>query len=367
MIVEKRIEWNKVAYIAFIDLEKAFDIIQRERLWMVMEDPVYGINKKLIRIIRNMYENPINTVRTEMGKEKWFETKTGVRQGSVLSPLLFALYLDNCLKRICVRKDREYTFVYADDAAVVTKEQHELQAAVNSWNEVMMEWGMKINREKTEIMTISRQGEHAEIWMEGTQLKQTSRFKYLGVIFDEKGWIDSELRERITKYSKNVGMLYPLMMQRGVPVEVKVTIYTTILRPILLYGSECWVLNTMQKSKIEAAEMRVLRLIRGVTLKDRVRSEAIREELGVRPIIECIERNQLRWFGHVQRMEDFRYPRRLLNWRLIGTRPVGRPRKRWKDAVEEAITSRGETMENVERTALFEDRDVWRDFWRSNT
>src|SRR5678815_3360228 len=49
--------------------------------------------------------------------------------------------------------------------------------------------------------------------------------------------------------------------------------------------SECWVLNTIHKSKIEAAEMRMLRLIIGVTLGDRVRSEAIREELEVLPIM----------------------------------------------------------------------------------
>ena len=65
------------------------------------------------------------------------------------------------------------------------------------------------------------------------------------------------------KFSRNVGMLYPLLREEGVPCEVKVLIYKTVLRPILLYGSECWALNTVHKSKIVAVKMRVLRLIRG--------------------------------------------------------------------------------------------------------
>ena len=119
MLTEKIIEWNEKAYAAFIDLEKAFDRINRKRLWRVLEDPMYVTLESLIAAIKSMYENPINTVRGT-GREKWFEVKTGVRQGSVLSPLLFALYLDSCLKRICIRENREHTLVYADDAAVIT-------------------------------------------------------------------------------------------------------------------------------------------------------------------------------------------------------------------------------------------------------
>ena len=76
--------------------------------------------------------------------------------------------------------------------------------------------------------------------IEGTRLKQARKFKYLGVVFGEEGKHEDELRERIGRFSKNVGMLYPLQKERGSPTKVKVLIYKTILRKILLYGSECW-------------------------------------------------------------------------------------------------------------------------------
>jgi len=66
---------------------------------------------------------------------------------------------------------------------------------------------------------------------------------------------------------------------------VKVTIYKTILRPILTYGGESWTLTTATKSKIQTAEMRVLRLIKGVSCRDRLRNEDIRKELDVKSIL----------------------------------------------------------------------------------
>src|SRR6201990_2655800 len=180
-------------------------------------------------------------------------------------------------------------------------------------------------------MVIAREREEIVVNIEGTRLKQARKFKYLGVMFGEEGRQEDKLRERIGKFSKNVGMLYPLLKDRGIPTEVKVLIYKTILRPILLYGSECWAMNTVHNSRIESAEMRVLRVIRGISLRDRVRSERIRTDLGVEPILDCVERNQLRWFGHVRRMEGAERLRRILVWRPEGRRPAGRPRKRWME------------------------------------
>ena len=71
MLTEKNIEWNKKAFVTFIDLEKAFDRIKRERLWRVLEDPAYNIPEKLSTAIKSMYEKPINMV-SGGGSEKWF-------------------------------------------------------------------------------------------------------------------------------------------------------------------------------------------------------------------------------------------------------------------------------------------------------
>ena len=91
------------------------------------------------------------------------------------------------------------------------------------------------------------------------------------------------------------------------------------LVPTLTYGHEGWVMTERTRSRVQAAEMSFLRRVAGVSLTDRVRSSAIREELGLEPLLLCLERSQLRWFGHLVRM-----PTGCLPWEVFQARPVGR-------------------------------------------
>lgn len=137
---------------------------------------------------------------------------------------------------------------------------------------------MKINtaRGKTEVMSVSRRNEEYELYMREKIIYQTGSYSYLGVELDAGNNREIELNARITKYTKTFLMMYPLLKGRTIPRSVKITIYKTILKPILLYGSECLVPTTRTKSKLQAAEMKVLRTIRGVTRMDRLRNEQIR-------------------------------------------------------------------------------------------
>ncbi|KAK0147747.1 hypothetical protein N1851_012535 [Merluccius polli] len=72
--------------------------------------------------------------------------------------------------------------------------------------------------------------------------------------------------------------------------------------------------------------MSFLRRVAGLSLRDRVRSSVIREELGVDPLLLRIERSQMRWLGHLDRMPPWAGP--------TGRRPRGRPRTRWRDSGE---------------------------------
>ena len=363
MIMEKSWEWARDLYIVFIDLEKAFDTVPRVKLWEALRDPVYRVPPPLIRAIISMYQNCSSAVRSQ-GSEKWFSVDTGVRQGGVLSPILFIIYMDRVVKRINVREDEALTLAYADDVALVTRTVTELQEVLNKWNSELEDTGMKINKRKTEVMMVSRQRDEIELRLGDTVLELVDNFKYLGVMINEKCSMEFEINNRIAKFSQNVGLMYPLFKEKHISTRVKILIYKSILRPLLVYGCECWVLTTKLKSKVQAAEMRILRLIKGVTRRDRLRNDDIREELDVEPILHFVERAQLRWYGHVMRMEENRGPLKYYKWNPAGKRPVGRPRKRWKDGIREAVAARGETLDHVEETELFADRGEWRTFTR---
>ena len=108
--------------------------------------------------------------------------------------------------------------------------------------------------------------------------------------------------------------------------------------------------------------MRVLRLILGVTRRDRIRNDVIRERLNITSVLKIIERSKLRWYGHVKRMEESRYPRKYLDWIPQGRRPVGRPRKRWIQGIEDAVQKRGRSLEEINQEEDYHDRLLWRRF-----
>ena len=112
-------------------------------------------------------------------------------------------------------------------------------------------------------------------------------------------------------------------------------------------------LATRTESKLQAVEMRVLRAIKGPTLKDRIRNTTIRAELHVTPLLEEIERIRLSWYGHLMRMEEERRPKRYLMWKPEGKRALGWPRERRIEGVKVALNKRGTSLQEVKNFKRF--------------
>ena len=102
MILEKSWEWGLDKYALFIDLEKGFDLINRNNLWSVLRDDHYNIPRKLVRVICSMYAQCSSKVKMQGIESDHFHIGSGVRQGDVLCPVLFIIYMDKCVRDIGV-------------------------------------------------------------------------------------------------------------------------------------------------------------------------------------------------------------------------------------------------------------------------
>lgn len=157
-----------------------------------------------------------------------------------------------------VRPASEETLMYADDVAVVTDSLVALPATVNSWQEGITRNGMKKNIKKTEVMGVGRELEEVVVYGDGERLTEEQNFRYLGIKINDQNQNAIEINKIIEKCNANVNALYPLQKDRNMPTPCKVIVFSTILKPVLLYDAEGWVLTTLE-SKVQACEMRVLR------------------------------------------------------------------------------------------------------------
>ena len=138
----------------------------------------------------------------------------------------------------------------------------------------------------------------------GNLLKQVETFRYLGAVINAKGGCEEEVRQRIKSAWMKWKDLSGVLCDKKMPVRIKGKVYKTVIRPVLLYGAETWALKRREEEMLERTEMRMLRWILGVSLKDRKRNDFIRNTIGVTCITDKIRESRLRWYGHVQRSKE---------------------------------------------------------------
>jgi len=348
---EKFMEKRKNLYFAFVDLEKAYDRVPRDLVYWSLRKK--GITEKTIRVIKATYHRARTTIRSCYGRTEMFPIEIGLHQGSALSPFLFVLVLDAISKNF--REGLPMELLFADDLVVMADTEDQLQERWQRWQIGMEKVGLKVNTKKTEVMVSSRNRTRIKITdRNGEELNQVDKFKYLGTTLSEEGGSEMAVRARITaawnKWRQCSGVLY----DRKMPRKLKVKIYNTVIRPVLTYGAETWVMRKKEERLIQSTEMRMLRRIKGITKRDREKNENIRRELGVPNIVEKVREARLRWFGHLQRAEEEHPAKTVMNHHVHGNRGRGRPKKRWRDNITEDMKMLHLKKEDAE------DRTTWR-------
>ena len=148
---EKYLAKNKELWMAFVDLEKAFDRVPREVVWWALR--CLSVDEWIMSGIRAMYGDATTRVRLN-GREREsnaFSVRVGVHQGSVLSPLLFIIVLEALSREFRVGLTME--LLYADDLVVLMAESEELLLEkLRKWKEGMEAKGLRVNTGKTKVM-----------------------------------------------------------------------------------------------------------------------------------------------------------------------------------------------------------------------
>ena len=387
---EKCNEQNKDLYIAFIDLQKAFDTVNRELLWIILEK--FGTPPKFLTILKKLHDGMTATVLASGERSEPFGIDVGVKQGCVIAPVIFNIFISTItllsqdaipqedkvaiqyrldgslfnLRRLQARTktvtNHILEFQYADDCALVAHTPHALQRSLDVIAGFYEALGLKMNVNKTEIL-IQRQNpeeQHFTFHINGDEIKQVTSFKYLGSILSDKHNIDEEVCNRINQASVAFGKLRTRVFQNdNLRLDTKIAVYTAVCITSLLYGAETWTVYRRHMKQLEAFHIKSLQRILKLTWRDKIPHTEILQRANTTTIETMISRKQLRWTGHVIRMSEDRLPRQILYGQLLhGHRRQGGPMKRFKDQVKASLKKCDIDSETLEVNAS--DRSIWR-------
>ena len=243
-------------YCAFIDYQKAFDTVWRNGLWYKLSKCGIYSTSKIFKVIVKMYEGIKSCVFSGNIKSNYFTSNTGVRQGENLSPMLFALYINDlenhliskgntCLDfkdQMCNNYVKLLVLLYADDTVLLSNSSDGLQQALNDLSGYCTEWKLKVNSSKTKVIIFSKRKPKVmpKLVFDNKVLEIVTEFKYLGVVFKSTGSFNNckvYLKEQATK------AMFALLSKGRVlnlPVDVMLELFDKTVLPIMLYGCEIW-------------------------------------------------------------------------------------------------------------------------------
>ena len=283
---------KKKLFGCFVDFSKAFDSVPRDLLLDKLSKN--GINGKVFEIIKTIYTEDKASVKFGDKFSPTFRTNRGVRQGCVLSPLLFNIFLsdiqnifDKCGHNPKLNDTEISCLLWADDILILSDTEEGLQAKLDNLARYCKKNKLEVNTDKTKAMIFTKSGRllKHQFYFRKTALENVRSYKYLGFLVTPSGEIKSgleDLRVRalraIAKIRKSLGPLFQNNIWNTLHL------YNYMVKPILLYCCDFWgTLKHPKNSPIERIHRSFLKQLLGV--RQTTTTHGVHLELGTVPII----------------------------------------------------------------------------------
>jgi len=308
-------------FACFIDIKKAYDTVWHDGLKAKLRR--YGLHGRMFAAIASLYSAGESSLRlgAQLGEVDPFPVETGVRQGCVLSPILYSLFINDLaleLKRaealgigLPLGNCRLCVLLYADDIVLLAQSEEEVSELMRIVGVYARQWRFEVNHAKCGLMCFHPAGDAllvSALCIGGVPVRWVSAYKYLGVeLHNGKPFRLFRLRilQSATRASHAVSGMG--MYSGKLPVPLGDQVYCAMVRPILEYCAEVW-----STSPFEDAELLQTRMAKRI-LKCAIRtsSEAVRGELGWMKLEARYQQARVCFWGKIQRM-DLTAPARMV-------------------------------------------------------
>ena len=297
----------------------------------------FSITEKIIRILQALHHNTTGIVRAEEQSSEEFPINVGVKQGNVLVPVLFNLFLD-AVTRVAINKhpdkgvSLEYcddapilfnyrhklnqkimiqSLAYADDIVLVSSNLDDLNCLVQTVNQTFNNFGTQLNLAKTKYMHMTLESSQSMTHKTPMNIEIVNSFKYLGIILSNNSSIEEDINNRLSKASKVFrGLSRLIWYKTSIKLGTKIKLFRSIILSILLYGSETWCPLNSQIQRLQVFVTRCLRIITGISLWQKVGNTELRRMTSIERVEVLMEQRRLRWLGHLHKLENNKIPKK---------------------------------------------------------
>ena len=307
-IIDILLSKRKRLYCAFLDFEKAFDKVERAFLWQKLLDQ--KVKGKVLKVIKNLYANAKSCVQLNNDISDFFEVNIGVRQGENLSPILFALFLNdlnvfmsnnltspeslvNSAQNCGMPEDdvnvfmKLFVLLYADDTILFAETPKDLQRGLDQMKIYCDRWKLKLNARKCKIMIFSR-GKvrvHPQFVIGEEIIEVVSDFLYLGMRLNYNNRMKVAQKDMYDRASRAMFSLLKKCKKKNLPVDVTIDMFNKMIVPILTYGCEVW--GFTNADIVDRLQLKFLKIV--LRLRRSTPSHMIYGETGMYPIALTIK------------------------------------------------------------------------------
>ena len=241
--VEYYTKHNSNVLVAFLDCSKAFDTVSHYGIFIKLMER--GVPLCFLRIVIYLYLNMRSRCQWRGAYSEYFDVLTGTKQGGIISPRIFSLYMDELIERLKKRGIGCHTIelfvaclLYADDLCLIAPTRSAMQEMLNICQQYCSEYCLTFNVKKSKVLLFGKADREniSDLFLDSKSLEFVKEWKYLGVTVVAGSNLSFSARPALSSFYRAVNSIFSVMRKPDELVLMNL-LYSNCV-PILSYGAE---------------------------------------------------------------------------------------------------------------------------------